>query len=120
MNVFDKYQFTQNLKILKFYNETRTATRRTAPYVFVTDHLQKELQKQKRELIPLFKAARKNKQKTEWKLLDSEYCLFIEGIRVLQDNRKPTNYSRSEVDAKSNSGFMTASDSESDSEQSES
>jgi len=88
--------------------------------VFVTDHLPKELQKQKREIIPLFKAARKNKQKTEWRLLDGEYCLFIEGIRVLPDDRKPTTYSRLEVDAKSNSGFMTASDSESHSEQSES
>ena len=64
MNIFDKYQFTLNLKNLKVYNAERKAKRPTASYVYATEHLPKELQKQKKALMPLFQKAKQNKQKT--------------------------------------------------------
>ena len=45
MNIFDKYQFTQNLRNLKAYNAERKVKRPTDSYVYATEHLPKELQK---------------------------------------------------------------------------
>ena len=72
VNIFDKYQFTQNLKNLKADNAKRKAKRPTAFYVYATEHLPKELQKQKKALMPLFQKGKRNKQKTARKLQDSE------------------------------------------------
>ena len=82
VNIFEKYKFTQNLKNLKAYNAERKAKRPTAFYVYATEHLPKELQKQKKALMPLFQKAKQNKQKTAWKLQDSEYCLLVDDERA--------------------------------------
>ena len=93
VNIFDKYQFTQNLKNLKAYNVERKAKRLTASYAYATEHLPKELQKQKKALMPLFQKAKRNKQKTAWKLQDSEYCLFVDDQRVELPDKKSTRRS---------------------------
>ena len=59
VNIFDKYQFTQNLKNLKVFNAERKVKRPTASYLYATEHLPKELQKQKKALMPLFKINKK-------------------------------------------------------------
>ena len=99
-NVFDKHTFISNLKHLKGYNQMRREKREEAPYVYATEHLPKVLQLQKNKLIPCFREAKKNKQKTSWKLLKGEYCLFINNQRVfltdsVTDNSE-TNESASE------------------------
>ena len=90
MNIFDKHQFTLNLKNLKAYNAERKAKRPTASDVYATELLSKELQKQKKALMPLFQKAKRNKQKTAWKLQDSEYCLFVDDERVELPDKKST------------------------------
>ena len=103
MNIFDKYQFTQNLKNLKAYNVERKAKRLTASYAYATEHLPKELQKQKKALMPLFQKAKRNKQKTAWKLQDSEYCLFVDDQRVELPDKKSTRRSDQISSEQSNS-----------------
>ena len=95
VNIFDKYQFTQNLKNLKAYNAEpeRKAKRPTASFVYATEHLPKELQKQKKALMSLFQKAKRNKQKTAWKLQDSEYCLFVDDERVELPDKNSTRRS---------------------------
>ena len=58
------------------------AKRPTASYVYATEHLPKELQKQKKALMRLFQKEKRNKQKSAWKLQDSEYCLFVDDEQV--------------------------------------
>ena len=82
LNVFDKYKFTKNLKNLKNYNEKRRSDNSNSPYVYATEHLPKELQLQRSKLISEFRDARRNKRKTTWKLINSEYCLLVDGKRV--------------------------------------
>ena len=84
INIFDKHQFTQNLRNLKECNAKGKAKHATASYVYATEHLPKELQKQKKALMPLFLEAKKNKQKTAWKLQDCEYRLFVDNELVDQ------------------------------------
>ena len=47
-------------------------------YVYTTEHLLKELQLQQSKLIFGFCDARRNKRKSMWKLINSEYCLFVD------------------------------------------
>ena len=93
MNIFDKYQFTQKLRNFKAYNAERKAKRPTASYVYAIADLPKELQKQKKALMPLFQKAKRNKRKTAWKLQDSEYCLFVDDERVELPDEKSTRRS---------------------------
>ena len=103
VNIFDKYQFTQNLKNLKVYNTERKAKRPIASYVYASEHLPKELQKQKKALMPLFQKAKRNKQKSAWKLQDSEYCLLVNDERVELSDKKSTRRSDQISSEQSNS-----------------
>jgi len=83
IDVFDKQNFMKNLKHLKQYtNEKRLPS---TQYVYATEHLPKDLQDQKKKLIPLYKEARKYKKKTVWKIINCEYCLFFDGERFTAD-----------------------------------
>ena len=61
----DKNRIYQSLKFLKFYNrqEANPYIGKRYPNVYVTDHLPREFEKQRTLLLPLFKAARKDKKK---------------------------------------------------------
>jgi len=67
------------LKHLKQFNEQRRVSSPRFNYVFATEHLPKQLQLQKKKLVPLFKAAREENKKTVWKVEDCEYRLYIDG-----------------------------------------
>ena len=79
MDVFDKQKFVANLKHLKCYNKNRA---RSSQHVYATEHLPIELQNQKKKLIPLYKEVKKEQKKTVWKIVDCEYCLFVNNERV--------------------------------------
>ena len=101
--MFDKYHFTQNLRNLKAYNAERKAKRPTASNVYPTEYLLKELQKQKKALMPLFQKAKRNKKKTAWKLQDSKYCLFVDDERMELPDEKSTKRSDQSSREQSNS-----------------
>ena len=82
MDIFNKQNFVKNLKHLKEYNEKRPPTTK---YVYTTEHLPIELQRQKKKLIPLYKKAKEENKKTVWKIVDCEYCLFVDDVRVHAD-----------------------------------
>ena len=82
MDIFNKQNFVKNLKHLKEYNEKRPPTTK---YVYATEHLPIELQRQKKKLIPLYKKAKEENKKTVLKIVDCEYCLFVDDVRVHAD-----------------------------------
>ena len=45
----------------------------------MTEHLPRELQTQKKRLIPIFRTAEEEGKKTAWKIIDEDYQLYIEG-----------------------------------------
>jgi len=54
-----------------------------ASYVFVTDRLPKMFELQMKKLQTQFKEARKNGQKTAWKIINGDNCLFIDDAIVI-------------------------------------
>ena len=82
----DKNRIYQSLKFLKFYNrqEVNPYTGKRNPNVYVTYHLFREFKKQRTLLLPLFKAARKDKKKTSWRAENGRYNLYIEGQKADQ------------------------------------
>ena len=84
--IFDKQKFTQNLKHLKQYNLKNREACSATEYVYATEHLPKELQEQKKRLLPFYKDARNNKKKTVWKIQNCEYCLFVDDVRVYPEH----------------------------------
>ena len=82
MDIFNKQNFVKNLKHLREYNEKRLPTTK---YVYATEHLPIELQRQKKKLIPLYKKPKEEIKKTILKIVDREYCLFVDDVRVHVD-----------------------------------
>ena len=82
----DKNRIYQSLKFFKFYNrqQVNPYTGKDYPNVYVTDHLPREFEKQRTLLLPLFKAARKDKKKTSWRAENGRYNLYIEGQKAEQ------------------------------------
>ena len=81
-SVFDKHTIMTRLKMLKDYNERQQESCPTAPKVYVSEHLPKEMYEQKKLLMPHFKDARKMKLKTTWMVQNEEYCLFVDDKKV--------------------------------------
>ena len=112
-SVFDKQKFSQNLKNLKTFNAKRRTERASTPYVYATEHLPRELQLQKNKLIPLFREARRKKEKTFWKLQNGEYCLFVNDKRIMprtsdnsDNDTSDTNTSDNDTSDSNTSGNM--------------
>ena len=82
----DKNWIYQPLQFLKFYNhqEVNPYTGKCYPNVYITDHLPREFEKQRTLLLPLFKAARKDKKKNSWRAENGKYNLYIEGQKPEQ------------------------------------
>ena len=73
------------LKNLREHNlQRKTEHGDSAEYVYVTDHLPIELQKQKKRLLPVFKAARKDGKKATWKIENSSCNLYIDNVRYCE------------------------------------
>ena len=73
----DKQKIYSSLKNLKNYNTARSSNANDSSPVFVTDHLPKLFQNQKKALIPHFKEARSQNKKTYWKAENGQYHLYI-------------------------------------------
>ena len=78
---FSKEKFCSSFKNLKNFNNARKTEKASKPYVFITNHLPKELQHQRRLLMPAFKKAKEENKKCQWKIINAESCLFIDGIK---------------------------------------
>ena len=71
-----------SLKNLKEYNEERKRTfGGETNYVYVTEHLPRELQQQKKKLLSAYKEAKQNKQRTVWRIKKAKYCLYIDNVK---------------------------------------
>ena len=89
-HAMNKKQIFSNLKKLKsFSTMRRTANKST---MFVTEHLSKVFLQQKKLLMPQFKIAKENKQKTSWRAEDGEYVLYVDNEKVVH---KPSSFSPS-------------------------
>ena len=61
------YKVTKNLN-----NRTRLELKQSTPYVFITDHLPRTLQEQRKKLIPYFNKARADNPKTKSQIENRE------------------------------------------------
>ena len=52
-------------------------------YVYVTEHLPKNLQLQKKRLLPAFKQAKSERKRATWQIENAKYCLYVEGRKVI-------------------------------------
>ena len=75
-----KTMIFKNLKNLKCYNDIRRVEKN--PTVFVTEHLPKMFLDQRKLLMPYFKNARRNRQKTSWRAVVGEYVLHVDDKKV--------------------------------------
>ena len=69
-------------KNLKKYNRTRREMKQSSPYVYITDHLPRAFQEQRKKLFPYLNKARADKQKTKWPIENVEYCLYVDNEMV--------------------------------------
>ena len=76
----DKRRIFTNLHNLKPYNQQRRLSQQSA--VYVTEHLPKQFQEERKQLLPRFKEAKRLSKKTFWKAEDGHYALYIDNIKV--------------------------------------
>jgi len=81
-NQFNKQLFLKSLKNLKDYNKNRLISNPHARKVYVTEHLPKSLQDQKKKLLPRFKEAREENKRASFKVEGTKYCLYINNLKV--------------------------------------
>lgn len=77
---FDKQQIMRSLWKLKEYNQSSSTG--NSNYTYVTEHLPREFQQQRKSLLPQFKSARLQNKRTAWKIEDGRYCLYVDGHLV--------------------------------------
>ena len=85
----DKNLIFKSTRNLKDFNEKRKRDDKTSPPIYVTEHLPKKFQEQRKLLLPYYKEAKLKKQKTFWKALDGNYVLFVNGEKVEIPHLKP-------------------------------
>ena len=78
----DKTAICKAAKSLKKYNRTRREMKRSSPYVYITDHLPRAFQGQRKKLLPSVNKPQADKQKTKWQIENGEYCLYIDNEKV--------------------------------------
>ena len=82
LSLEDKNLIFKSTRNLKDFNEKRKRDDKTSPPTYVTEHLPKKFQEQRKLLLPYYKEAKLIKQKTFWKALDGNYVLFVNGEKV--------------------------------------
>ena len=84
----------RSLKNLKEYDEERKSTFGSETNcVYVTEHLPRELQQQKKKLLSAYKEAKQNKQRAVWRIEKAKYFLYIDNVK-----HNPTlTYSEGEI-----------------------
>ena len=71
------------LKKLKFYNlKLSSSIGDDSEYIYLMEHLPKNLQLQKKHLLPAFKQPKSERKHATWKIENVEYCLYVEGRKV--------------------------------------
>ena len=80
INALDKRRIFRNLHNLKPYNQQRCLSQQSA--VYVTEHLPKQFQEERKQLLPRFKEAKRLSKKIFWKTEDGHYALYIDNIKV--------------------------------------
>ena len=75
-----KSMLFNNQKRLKSYNDWRRKDNEST--VYVIEHLPKAFLEQKKLLMPYFKKARMNKQKTFWRAANGEYVLYVDNEKI--------------------------------------
>ena len=70
-NATDKAKVTKSLKNLKIYNQQLKSSSSNISYVYVSDHLPKPFEAQRKKLMPQFKMARKQNKKVYWQIDES-------------------------------------------------
>ena len=78
-NAADKHLIFSSLKHLKAHNNKRRSQFVKPQYI--TEHLPKPFQKERKLLLPAFKAARQQKKKTNWIAENGHYNLYINNIK---------------------------------------
>ena len=79
-NLTDKKLIFTKLKNLKKYNEKRKSVDKKPHYV--TEHLPKQFQQERKALLPQFKEAKRMKKKVSWRAENGHYCLYVNNVKV--------------------------------------
>ena len=79
-SAFSKRTIFKSLNHLKEYNEDPEKN------VYVTEHLSKPFYEEKRRLLPYFKQTRSERKKSMWRVVDGEYCLYVENKRIVLES----------------------------------
>ena len=83
-SVFNKNIILKSWKKLKSYNLKLSSNMGDDfEYVYVTEHLLKNLQLQKKRLLPAFKQAKSERKRAIWQIENAEYRLYVEGRKVI-------------------------------------
>ena len=82
VNMQDKSRIFQSAKHLRTYNEKLKKEVNKSLYVYICDHLPTKFQQQRKNLLPFYKKAKEKNQKTIWKAVNGEYCLYVDDEKV--------------------------------------
>ena len=80
MNAADKRHIFANVKHLKSYNQNKKMLNHSM--VYITDHLPKLFQEERKLLMPYFKKANSLKKKTIWRAENGHYYLYVDNVKV--------------------------------------
>ena len=83
-SINDKQSIMKATNHLKEYNNAIRSKNSNNSSVYITDHLPKLYYQQKKKLLPQFKQAKSFGKKNIWRIINGEYCLFIDGVRASQ------------------------------------
>ena len=77
---FSKQRFCSSLRNLKVqYNIEKKENLHFYRMFTNNERLPKELQQQKKNLLPEYKQAKAQRKRCQWKIVSCKYCLFVEG-----------------------------------------
>ena len=80
----DKNLVMRSLNKLKNYNnDKKKRLGDNVGYVYVTEHLPREVLQQKKLLLPVHKKAKEERKRAVWKIEQATYCLYIDNIKYV-------------------------------------
>ena len=91
-NSTDKKLIFTKLKNLKKYNEIRKSVDKKPHYV--TEHLPKQFQQERKALLPQFKEAKRMKKKVSWRAENGHYCLYVNNVKVDFVNSSSSSFTK--------------------------
>ena len=83
-NSNDKRLISNSLKNLKQFNNAKKLNKQNS--VYITEHLPKQFQLERKALLPAFKKAKALKKKASWRAETGHYCLYIDNFKVSAEN----------------------------------